>query len=68
MHPKVSETMDDIIRFVQDLIDKGYAYESQGDVYYRTRKFDGYGKLSGKNIDELIQGASERTRSTDDMK
>ena len=68
VHPKVSETMDDIIRFVQDLIDKGYAYESQGDVYYRTRKFDGYGKLSGKNIDELIQGASERTRSTDDMK
>ena len=50
------------------MIDKGYAYESQGDVYYRTRKFDGYGKLSGKNIDELIQGASERTRSTDDMK
>ena len=68
VHPKVSETMDDIIKFVQDLIDKGYAYESQGDVYYRTRKFDGYGKLSGKNIDELIQGASERTRSADDMK
>lgn len=68
VHPKVSETMNDIIHFVQDLIDKGYAYESQGDVYYRTRKFDGYGKLSGKNIDELIQGASERTRSADDMK
>ena len=68
VHPKVSETMDDIIKFVQDLIDKGYAYESQGDVYYRTRKFEGYGKLSGKNIDELIQGASERTRSVDDMK
>ena len=41
VHPKVSETMNDIIQFVQDLIDKGYAYESQGDVYYRTRKFDG---------------------------
>lgn len=68
VHPKVSETMNDIIQFVQDLVDKGYAYESQGDVYYRTRKFDGYGKLSGKNIDELIQGASERTRSADDMK
>ena len=68
VHPKVSETMDDIIQFVQDLIDKDYAYESQGDVYYRTRKFDGYGKLSGKHVDELIQGASERTRSTDDMK
>ena len=68
VHPKVSETMEDIIKFVQDLIDKGYAYESQGDVYYRTRKFEGYGKLSGKNIDELIQGASERTRSADDLK
>ena len=68
VHPKVSETMEDIIKFVQDLIDKGYAYESQGDVYYRTRKFEGYGKLSGKNVDELIQGASERTRSADDLK
>ena len=68
VHPKVSETMNDIIQFVQDLVDMGFAYESQGDVYYRTRKFDGYGKLSGKNIDELIQGASERTRSADDMK
>ena len=38
VHPKVTETMDDIIQFVQDLIDKGYAYESDGDVYYRARK------------------------------
>ena len=57
VHPKVTETMDDIIQFVQDLIDKGYAYESDGDVYYRARKFKGYGKLSGKNIDDLISGA-----------
>lgn len=68
VHPKVTETMDDIIRFVQDLIDKGYAYESGGDVYYRTRKFEGYGKLSGKNIDDLIMGASERVSSADDEK
>ena len=68
VHPKVTETMDDIIKFVQDLIDKGYAYESGGDVYYRTRKFEGYGKLSGKNIDDLIMGASERVRSADDEK
>lgn len=60
--------MDDIIMFVQDLIDKGYAYESGGDVYYRTRKFKDYGKLSGKNIDDLIMGASERVRSVDDEK
>ena len=57
VHPKVTETMDDIIQFVQDLIDKGYAYEVNGDVYYRTRKFAGYGKLSGKNIEDLIAGA-----------
>ena len=57
VHPQVSKTIDDIIRFVQDLIDKGYAYESEGDVYYRTRKFEGYGKLSGKNIEDLIAGA-----------
>lgn len=57
VHPKVTETMNDIIAFVQELIDKGYAYEVNGDVYYRTRKFEGYGKLSGKNIDDLIAGA-----------
>ena len=49
--------MNDIIKFVEELIEKGYAYESDGDVYYRTRKFEGYGKLSGKNIDDLIAGA-----------
>lgn len=68
VHPKVTETMDDIIKFVSDLIDLGYAYESNGDVYYRTRKFEGYGKLSGKNIDDLILGASERVRAADDEK
>ena len=68
VHPKVTETMDDIIKFVADLIDKGYAYEVDGDVYYRTRMFDGYGKLSGKNVDELRLGASERTSSADDEK
>ena len=57
VHPRVSETMDDIIRFVQDLIDKGYAYEVDGDVYYSTRKFKDYGKLSGQNIDDLEAGA-----------
>ena len=57
VHPQVTKTMDDIIKFVQDLIDLGYAYESDGDVYYRARKFKGYGKLSGKNIDDRISGA-----------
>ncbi|MCI8608476.1 MAG: cysteine--tRNA ligase [Firmicutes bacterium] len=57
VHPQVSKTIPDIVQFVEDLIEKGYAYEADGDVYYRTRKFDGYGKLSGKNIDDLISGA-----------
>lgn len=56
-HPRVTEHMDDIIDFIGVLIDKGYAYESQGDVYYRTRKFNGYGKLSHQPIDDLKVGA-----------
>ena len=57
VHPKVSEHIDDIIDFVQTLIDKGYAYEADGDVYYSPRKFEGYGKISGQNIDDLESGA-----------
>ncbi len=57
VHPKVSEHISEIIEFVQTLIDKGYAYEADGDVYYSTRKFKGYGKLSGQNIDDLESGA-----------
>ena len=57
IHPKVSEHIDEIIEFVQTLIDKGYAYEVDGDVYYSTRKFPDYGKLSGQNIEDLESGA-----------
>ncbi|MBR0400820.1 MAG: cysteine--tRNA ligase [Mogibacterium sp.] len=57
VHPKVSEHIPEIIAFVQGLIDKGYAYEADGDVYYSTRKFEEYGKLSGQNIDDLESGA-----------
>ena len=57
VHPRVTENMNEIIAFVQDLIDKGYAYEVNGDVYYRTRKFLPYGNLSGQNIDDLEAGA-----------
>lgn len=59
-HPLVTETIPEIIELVETLIDNGYAYESNGDVYYRTKKFDGYGKLSGVTVDELQTGASER--------
>lgn len=56
-HPRVTDHIEDIVEFVQVLIDKGFAYEAQGDVYYRTRRFDGYGKLSHQSIDELKVGA-----------
>ncbi|EZP79088.1 cysteinyl-tRNA ligase [Parageobacillus genomosp. 1] len=57
VHPRVTENIDIIIAFIQALIDKGYAYEVDGDVYYRTRKFAEYGKLSHQSIDELRAGA-----------
>lgn len=57
VHPKVSLYMDKIIEMVKTLVDKGYAYEAGGDVYYRTRKFEGYGKLSKQSLDDLIAGA-----------
>lgn len=54
---KASEYIDQIINFVSKLIEKGYAYPTKnGDVYYRVRKFNGYGKLSHRNIDELLNG------------
>ncbi|NPC90816.1 cysteine--tRNA ligase [Bacillus sp. WMMC1349] len=56
-HPRVTENMDDIIDFIKTLIEKGYAYEAEGDVYYKTRSFAGYGKLSHQSIDELRSGA-----------
>lgn len=61
IHPRVTENMTEIIDFVQGLIDKGYAYETEGDVYYNTKKFSGYGKLSRQNIEELEVGARVET-------
>ncbi|MDR0885407.1 MAG: cysteine--tRNA ligase [Clostridiales Family XIII bacterium] len=57
VHPKVTENMQDIIDFVQTLIDKGYAYEKNGDVYFKAKAFEGYGKLSGQDVDALKSGA-----------
>ena len=57
VHPRVSEHISEITTFISNLIDKGAAYESQGDVYFRTEKFDEYGKLSHQNIEELKAGA-----------
>ncbi|MDQ6422064.1 cysteine--tRNA ligase [Paenibacillus sp. LHD-117] len=56
LNPRVMEHIPDIIAFIQGLVDKGYAYPSEGDVYFRTSKFEDYGKLSHQNIDELQFG------------
>lgn len=55
-HPLATQEIPGMIDMIQTLIDRGYAYEKNGTVYYRTRKFEGYGKLSKKNIDELEAG------------
>ena len=56
-HPRVTENIEEIIEFVQTLIEKGCAYEQDGDVYYDTEAFKGYGKLSGQDTGELRAGA-----------
>lgn len=57
VNPRATEYIDQIIEFVKELIDKGYAYEVDGDVYFSTKKFEGYGKLSGQNLEDLQAGA-----------
>lgn len=66
--PRVTETMPEIIDFIQALIDKGYAYEVDGDVYFRVTKVKEYGMLSGIKVEDLIAGASDRTLSEDDKR
>lgn len=68
LNPRVMDNMDDIIEFVKVLVDKGYAYESGGDVYYRARKFKRYGLLSGQSVNDLEQGASARLSVEDQAK
>ena len=55
-HPLATEEICGMVEMIQTLIDRGYAYEKNGTVYYRTRKFEEYGKLSHKNIDDLRSG------------
>ncbi|MFC4098310.1 cysteine--tRNA ligase [Paenibacillus xanthanilyticus] len=55
-NPRVTEHIPEILSFIEELERKGYAYESGGDVYFRTNKFAEYGKLSGQNIEELQLG------------
>lgn len=57
VNPRATEFIGEIIKFVKGLVHKGYAYEVDGDVYFSTKKFEGYGKLSGQNIEDLQSGA-----------
>ncbi len=57
IHPKVTENMNEIIDFIQTLIDKEFAYKVNGDVYFRTEKFSEYGKLSHMPLEDLQAGA-----------
>ena len=61
IHPRVKDHITEIIDYIKVLIESDHAYASQGDVYFRTQSFDGYGKLSHQSISELEIGASQRT-------
>lgn len=56
-NPRATEYIEEIVEFVKGLVDKGYAYEVNGDVYFRTKKFEGYGQLIGQNLEDLQAGA-----------
>lgn len=57
IHPKATENIDEIIEIIKTLEENGYAYAVNGDVYFRTLKFDEYGKLSHQPIEDLVSGA-----------
>jgi cysteinyl-tRNA synthetase len=56
IYPKASETIPDMIELIKKIIDKGYGYKSEGDVYFSVEKFKNYGKLSGQRLDDLMSG------------
>jgi cysteinyl-tRNA synthetase len=64
-YPRATYTMNGIQRLIQDLEHKGFAYPANGDVYYAVQKFDEYGKLSGRKLEDLQVGASERVNIKD---
>lgn len=65
VHPRATENIEQIQSIISALVDNGYAYEAGGDVYYRAKKFNGYGKLSHQPLEDLEAGASERVDSGD---
>ena len=68
VHPRATENIAEIQGIISTLIEKGYAYAAGGDVYYRAKKFDEYGKLSHQPLDELAEGASNRVDGGADIK
>lgn len=65
VHPRATENIDEIQRIISELVEKGYAYESGGDVYFRAKRFQEYGKLSHQPLEDLEAGASERIDMND---
>ncbi len=65
VHPRATENIDEIQRIISELVEKGYAYTAGGDVYFRSKKFDQYGKLSHQPLEDLEAGARI---ATDDIK
>jgi cysteinyl-tRNA synthetase len=57
VNPRATEYISQMVKFISELIEKGYAYEMHGDVYFATKRFNEYGKLSGQNLDDLQSGA-----------
>lgn len=64
-YPRATHTMNGIQRLIHDLENKGFAYPAEGDVYYAVRQFSDYGKLSGRKLEDMQAGASERVNLSD---
>jgi len=56
-YPRATEEIPQMVEIVRALVEKGYAYASEGDVYFRVRRFEGYGRLSGRSLEDMIAGA-----------
>ncbi len=68
VQPRATESMEEIIQLVQTLVDKGYCYVNSDGVYFETRKFDDYGKLSKQDLSSLVEDAAERVGKNEDKR
>ncbi|NMA18401.1 MAG: cysteine--tRNA ligase [Clostridiaceae bacterium] len=68
IHPRATESIDAIISLISTLMDKGFAYTAEDGVYFSIEQDPNYGRLSGRDIDDLMEGASERTSYSDDKR